>query len=171
VLLQGKATDVWAPCPAFGGFPNAWRFRLLIQLNTKKRLILRLPSCRQFADIDRLRGIDTRCKWTDTRRVVRNRAFVWHTRDRFGGDSRLPAERDWVWLYRLSGEVKHRERLHAQEIGLLHIVGGDDLVFYLRLSMVRRAGREQAIFTAIWIPSIFGFGLYFKLAVLLGRKA
>jgi hypothetical protein len=30
--------------------------------------------------------------------------------------------------------------------------------------------REQAIFTAIWIPSIFGFGLYFKLAALLGRK-
>lgn len=30
--------------------------------------------------------------------------------------------------------------------------------------------REQAIFTAIWIPSIFAFGIYFKLAVLLGRK-
>ncbi len=30
--------------------------------------------------------------------------------------------------------------------------------------------REQAIFTAIWIPSIFGFGIYFKLAALLGRK-
>ena len=30
--------------------------------------------------------------------------------------------------------------------------------------------REQAIFTAIWIPSIFGFGIYFKLATLLGRK-
>jgi hypothetical protein len=29
--------------------------------------------------------------------------------------------------------------------------------------------REQAIFTAIWIPSIFGFGIYFKLAALLGR--
>ncbi len=28
--------------------------------------------------------------------------------------------------------------------------------------------REQAIFTAIWIPSIFGFGIYFKLAALLG---
>ena len=30
--------------------------------------------------------------------------------------------------------------------------------------------REQAIFTAIWIPSIFGFGIYFKLATLLGRQ-
>ena len=30
--------------------------------------------------------------------------------------------------------------------------------------------REQAIFTAIWGPSIFGFGIYFKLATLLGRK-
>lgn len=29
--------------------------------------------------------------------------------------------------------------------------------------------REQAIFTAIWIPSIFGFGIYFKVAALLGR--
>ncbi len=28
---------------------------------------------------------------------------------------------------------------------------------------------EQAIFTAIWIPSIFGFGIYFKVAALLGR--
>jgi len=30
--------------------------------------------------------------------------------------------------------------------------------------------REQAIFTAIWVPSILGFGIYFKLATLLGRK-
>ncbi len=30
--------------------------------------------------------------------------------------------------------------------------------------------REQAIFTAIWIPSIFSFGIYFKLAALMGRK-
>ncbi|MCK7577284.1 MAG: hypothetical protein MZV65_16555 [Chromatiales bacterium] len=31
--------------------------------------------------------------------------------------------------------------------------------------------KEQAIFTAsIWIPSIFGFGIYFKLSALLGRK-
>jgi hypothetical protein len=30
--------------------------------------------------------------------------------------------------------------------------------------------REQAIFTAIWIPSIFCFGIYFKLAALMGRK-
>ncbi len=29
--------------------------------------------------------------------------------------------------------------------------------------------REQAIFTAIWVPSIFGFGIYFKVAALLGR--
>jgi hypothetical protein len=29
--------------------------------------------------------------------------------------------------------------------------------------------REQAIFTAIWIPSIFGFGIYFKVTALLGR--
>ena len=29
--------------------------------------------------------------------------------------------------------------------------------------------REQAIFTAVWIPSIFGFGIYVKLAALLGR--
>ncbi len=30
--------------------------------------------------------------------------------------------------------------------------------------------REQAIFTAIWIPSIFTFGIYFKLSALMGRK-
>jgi hypothetical protein len=30
--------------------------------------------------------------------------------------------------------------------------------------------REEAIFTAIWIPSIFCFGIYFKLAALMGRK-
>jgi len=30
--------------------------------------------------------------------------------------------------------------------------------------------REQAIFTAIWIPSIFGFGIYFKLAAFLGKQ-
>ena len=30
--------------------------------------------------------------------------------------------------------------------------------------------REQAIFTAIWIPSIFSFGIYFKLCALMGRK-
>jgi len=30
--------------------------------------------------------------------------------------------------------------------------------------------KQQAIFTAIWIPSIFGFGIYFKILVLLGRK-
>ena len=30
--------------------------------------------------------------------------------------------------------------------------------------------REQAIFTAIWIPSIFTFGIYFKLCALMGRR-
>ena len=30
--------------------------------------------------------------------------------------------------------------------------------------------REQAIFTAIWVPSILGFGIYFKLATLLGGR-
>ena len=30
--------------------------------------------------------------------------------------------------------------------------------------------REQAIFTALWIPSIFGFGIYFKLAALMGKN-
>jgi hypothetical protein len=30
--------------------------------------------------------------------------------------------------------------------------------------------REQAIFTAIWVPSIFSFGIYFKLAALLARR-
>jgi len=30
--------------------------------------------------------------------------------------------------------------------------------------------REQAIFTAIWVPSIFTFGIYFKLCALMGRK-
>jgi hypothetical protein len=28
---------------------------------------------------------------------------------------------------------------------------------------------EQAIFTAIWVPSIFTFGIYFKLCALMGR--
>ena len=30
--------------------------------------------------------------------------------------------------------------------------------------------REQAIFTAIWIPAIFTFGIYFKLMALMERK-
>jgi hypothetical protein len=30
--------------------------------------------------------------------------------------------------------------------------------------------REQAIFTAIWIPSILGFGIYFKLAAFVGKQ-
>ena len=30
--------------------------------------------------------------------------------------------------------------------------------------------REQPIFTAIWITSIIGVGIYFKLAALMGRK-
>jgi hypothetical protein len=30
---------------------------------------------------------------------------------------------------------------------------------------------EQAIFTSIWIPSIFGFGIYFKLSALLASRA
>jgi surface polysaccharide O-acyltransferase-like enzyme len=29
---------------------------------------------------------------------------------------------------------------------------------------------QQAIFTAIWIPSIFTFGIYFKLCALMGGK-
>jgi hypothetical protein len=30
--------------------------------------------------------------------------------------------------------------------------------------------KEQSIFTALWVPSIFCFGIYFKLAALLNRK-
>jgi hypothetical protein len=30
---------------------------------------------------------------------------------------------------------------------------------------------DQAIFTAIWVPSILGLGMYFKLTALLGRSA
>jgi len=30
--------------------------------------------------------------------------------------------------------------------------------------------QQQAIFTAIWIPSIFTFGIYFKLCALMGLK-
>tara|TARA_S200000501_G_scaffold357975_2_gene382230 strand:+ start:212 stop:397 length:186 start_codon:yes stop_codon:yes gene_type:complete len=29
---------------------------------------------------------------------------------------------------------------------------------------------DQAIYTAIWVPSIFTFGIYFKLCALLGRR-
>ncbi len=29
--------------------------------------------------------------------------------------------------------------------------------------------REQAIFTAIWIPSIFTFGIYFQLCALMSK--
>ncbi len=29
---------------------------------------------------------------------------------------------------------------------------------------------QQAIFTAIWIPAIFTFGIYFKLCALMGRR-
>jgi hypothetical protein len=29
---------------------------------------------------------------------------------------------------------------------------------------------SQAIFTAIWIPSIFTFGIYFKLCAIMGKK-
>ncbi|MEY4265041.1 MAG: hypothetical protein RL373_1609 [Pseudomonadota bacterium] len=30
--------------------------------------------------------------------------------------------------------------------------------------------REQSIFTAIWVPSIFCFGIYFKLSAILNKK-
>lgn len=30
--------------------------------------------------------------------------------------------------------------------------------------------REQGIFTAIWVPSILAFGLYFKLAAIAARS-
>jgi hypothetical protein len=30
--------------------------------------------------------------------------------------------------------------------------------------------QQQAIFTAIWIPSIFTFGIYFKLCAMAGMK-
>lgn len=30
--------------------------------------------------------------------------------------------------------------------------------------------KEQAIFTAIWVPSILSFGIYFKLSALMGSK-
>ena len=30
--------------------------------------------------------------------------------------------------------------------------------------------REQAIFTAIWVPAIFAFGIYFKLSSLMSRQ-
>jgi hypothetical protein len=30
--------------------------------------------------------------------------------------------------------------------------------------------REQAVFTAIWVPSILCFGIYFKLAAFMARK-
>ena len=29
---------------------------------------------------------------------------------------------------------------------------------------------QQAIFTAIWVPSIFTFGIYFKLCALMGKQ-
>ena len=29
---------------------------------------------------------------------------------------------------------------------------------------------QQAIYTAIWIPSIFTFGIYFKLCALMGKS-
>ena len=31
--------------------------------------------------------------------------------------------------------------------------------------------REQGIFTAIWVPSILAFGIYFKLAAMTARRA
>ena len=30
--------------------------------------------------------------------------------------------------------------------------------------------REQAVFTAIWVPSILCFGIYFKLTAFMSRK-
>jgi len=30
--------------------------------------------------------------------------------------------------------------------------------------------QSQAIFTAIWVPSIFAFGIYFKLCALMGVR-
>jgi len=30
--------------------------------------------------------------------------------------------------------------------------------------------RDQGIFTAIWVPSILAFGIYFKLAVVAARR-
>ena len=31
--------------------------------------------------------------------------------------------------------------------------------------------REEGMFTAIWVPSILAFGIYFKLAALMGSRS
>ena len=66
--------------------------------------------------------------------------------------------------------MKLWERPDVQEIGLLHSLGCDDLLLVSANLWFAVQDREQAILTAIWIPSIFGFGIYFKLAALMGRK-
>ncbi|CAN1495141.1 hypothetical protein MCEZE4_00326 [Burkholderiaceae bacterium] len=30
--------------------------------------------------------------------------------------------------------------------------------------------KDQAIFTSLWVPSIFGFAIYFKVSALLSKK-
>ena len=51
------------------------------------------------------------------------------------------------------------------------------IIFAVMLSFVVSAylwfvikDQQQAIFTAIWIPSIFTFGIYFKLCSLIGLR-
>ena len=41
---------------------------------------------------------------------------------------------------------------------------------YFILLAVVIGDREQSIFTAIWVPSIFCFGIYFKLSAILNKK-
>lgn len=31
--------------------------------------------------------------------------------------------------------------------------------------------REEGLFTAVWVPSILAFGMYFKLAALMGKRS
>jgi hypothetical protein len=51
------------------------------------------------------------------------------------------------------------------------------IIFAVMLSFIISAylwfvikDQQQAIFTAIWIPSIFTFGIYFKLCALMGQQ-
>ena len=69
----------------------------------------------QSADGSRLPGTAPGCKRFDSYGDIRDRNLVRHAGDWFGGDSRLSAERHWLWRCRLPSEEKQTKAIHVQK--------------------------------------------------------
>lgn len=69
---------------------------------------------------------------------------------------------------RLLGAMKGVNMIKISDIFILLAVAISFVVSgYLWFS----GQREEGLFTAIWVPSILAFGIYFKLATLIGSRS